>query len=71
MFNIYIDGGSRGNPGLSGCGVYNPQNEKGHFIFLGKMTNNESEYNGLLSALKIYKDKKKLHILTDSLLMCK
>lgn len=54
---IYIDGGSRGNPGLAGAGVVilnaedrQPLLEAGYF--LGKMTNNAAEYNGLIRALE-------------------
>jgi len=32
---IYIDGGSRGNPGYSGCGVYDSDNKKGKYYYLG------------------------------------
>jgi probable phosphoglycerate mutase len=51
----FCDGGSRGNPGPAGYGVY-IQDEKGHKIaelseFLGKKTNNFAEYSGLLAAL--------------------
>lgn len=53
--HIYTDGGSRGNPGISGYGlvVYDDEN---HVIyqeskFLGVKTNNEAEYLALIGAL--------------------
>lgn len=53
---IYTDGGSRGNPGPSAIGVV-IKNEKESLIkkygeFLGKKTNNEVEYEAVISALK-------------------
>jgi probable phosphoglycerate mutase len=54
--NIYTDGGSRGNPGISGYGlvVYDSQNNVIYqeSKFLGIKTNNEAEYGGLLAALE-------------------
>ena len=54
---IYIDGGSRGNPGMAGAGVVildretsQPLVEVGYF--LGRMTNNAAEYHGLIRALE-------------------
>ncbi|HYK38358.1 ribonuclease HI family protein [Alloacidobacterium sp.] len=51
----FCDGGSRGNPGPAGYGVY-IQDENGAKIaelneFLGRKTNNFAEYSGLLAAL--------------------
>jgi len=52
---IYTDGGSRGNPGPAAFGVTiidknkNPIYEKGGFI--GRKTNNQAEYEGLIHAL--------------------
>jgi len=51
---VYTDGGSRGNPGVAGAGVY-IEDECGQEIyreakFLGNKTNNEAEYLGLLAA---------------------
>jgi len=56
---IYIDGGSRGNPGPAAIGALFC-NEKGQVIkeysqFLGKATNNEAEYHALIFALKKFK----------------
>lgn len=53
--NVYTDGGSRGNPGISGYGlVIYDQSKKILFQeskFLGIKTNNEAEYAGLIGAL--------------------
>jgi ribonuclease HI len=56
---IYIDGGSRGNPGPGAIGVLFC-NEKGICFkkfseYLGKMTNNEAEYKAAIFALKKFK----------------
>ena len=56
--SIYFDGGARGNPGPAAAGVVihagdptKPLYEAGYF--LGHMTNNMAEYNGLLRSLDI------------------
>lgn len=56
---IYIDGGSRGNPGPAAIGVVFC-NEKGEAIkryaeFIGEATNNEAEYSASIFALKKFK----------------
>jgi ribonuclease HI len=57
---IYIDGGSRGNPGPAGIGIAFC-NEKGQCFkkyseYLGEnITNNEAEYQALIFALKKFK----------------
>jgi ribonuclease HI len=73
---IYIDGGSRGNPGPAAAGVVinaksdgKPVHEAGYYI--GNATNNVAEYQGLIRSLQ---DAKKLggehvHIFSDSQLM--
>ncbi len=53
---IYIDGGSRGNPGPAAFGVVF-ETDKGGVVkkysqYIGDSTNNESEYQGLIFALK-------------------
>mgnify|MGYP001573614027 CR=1 FL=1 len=53
---IYADGGSRGNPGSAGIGVF-ITNEKGKMIkeyssFLGVKTNNEAEYESVILGLQ-------------------
>jgi ribonuclease HI len=56
---IYIDGGSRGNPGPSAAGVVfcneNGQMFKEYSEYLGVGTNNEAEYQGAIFALKKFK----------------
>ncbi len=51
---INFDGGSRGNPGKSACGfviqLENKSIDGGKF--LGIMTNNQAEYNGMILALE-------------------
>lgn len=51
---IYTDGGSRGNPGPSGCGclirVEDYTIRANHF--LGHATNNEAEYSGVMFGVK-------------------
>jgi len=55
ILSVYTDGGSRGNPGISGFGVaiYNENKEVITKIskFLGVKTNNEAEYLGMIEAL--------------------
>ncbi|MCW1949059.1 MAG: ribonuclease HI family protein [Candidatus Shapirobacteria bacterium] len=65
FINVYTDGGSRGNPGISGYGlvIYDHQNKilykEGKF--LGIKTNNEAEYSGILAALSWIKNHKDLY----------
>lgn len=72
---VYVDGGSRGNPGDSACGVYAcdaADNRVAAFgRFLGRMTNNEAEYGGLLAALEWARSAgvRELHVRADSQLM--
>jgi len=73
----YCDGGSRGNPGPSGYGVY-VQDEGGKSVaelseFLGKKTNNFAEYSGLLAALNFALEHghPQLRVVSDSELMVK
>jgi len=53
--SIYTDGGSRGNPGISGYGfvVFDQNQQLIHqqSKFLGIKTNNEAEYMGVIDAL--------------------
>ena len=56
---IHIDGGARGNPGVSGAGIVlrgaddQPLVEAGYY--LGHQTNNVAEYTALLKALEAAK----------------
>lgn len=53
---IYIDGGSRGNPGPSAFGILILDGQKNilkkYSQYIGEATNNEAEYQALIFALK-------------------
>jgi len=49
---MYTDGGSRGNPGPSGIGVYIKTLDKKFGEYIGEKTNNEAEYEALIFGLK-------------------
>jgi ribonuclease HI len=73
----YCDGGSRGNPGPAGFGVY-IQDSAGRVLaelsqYLGKQTNNFAEYSALLAALEfaIAQGHRSLRVISDSELMVK
>lgn len=73
----FCDGGSRGNPGPSGFGVY-IEDEHGRKLaelseYLGIRTNNFAEYSGLLAALEfaLRYDHLQLRVISDSELMVK
>jgi ribonuclease HI len=73
----YCDGGSRGNPGPAGFGVY-IQDSVGKVVgelsqFLGTHTNNFAEYSALLAALEfaIANSHRSLRVVSDSELMVK
>lgn len=73
----YCDGGSRGNPGPAGFGVFieGPHGEKLAELseFLGKTTNNVAEYSALLAALEwaLSEGRPRLRVVADSELMVK
>jgi ribonuclease HI len=60
QISVSTDGGSRGNPGISGIGVIisDEQSRIIHKIskFIGIKTNNEAEYSALLEALTWVRD---------------
>ena len=73
----YCDGGSRGNPGPSGYGVF-VEDEHGRAVgelseYLGVKTNNVAEYSGLLAALgfALEHGHTQLRVISDSELMVK
>jgi probable phosphoglycerate mutase len=73
----YCDGGSRGNPGPAGYGVF-VEGPKGQTLaelseFLGKATNNVAEYSALLAALEwaLESDHRRLRVVADSELLVK
>ena len=76
-FTAHCDGGSRGNPGPAGFGVF-VQDETGKAVaelseYLGKQTNNYAEYSGLLAVLQwaIEHHARRLCVISDSELMVK
>jgi ribonuclease HI len=80
---LYTDGGSRGNPGIAGAGVAvvggNGQILKTAGKPLGRMTNNEAEYQAVIFGLEVVKkifgkDKTKslnVEVRLDSELVCR
>jgi len=78
FFNLYFDGCSKGNPGLSGAGavIYSSTNQEiwAESKFVGKkQTNNYAEYSGLILGLEKAQELKidNLHVFGDSLLVIK
>lgn len=55
MIEVYTDGASRGNPGLSGAGVYIKANGKvfEHTFPLGILSNHEAEFHAVIKALEV------------------
>ena len=76
-FVINVDGASRGNPGPAAVGVLIKDNQNEEILrvgrILGKKTNNQAEYNSLITALELAQDLKgeKILIKSDSELMVK
>lgn len=74
-WKAYIDGGSRGNPGKAGAGVYMLDGQNRPALaagfYLGRKTNNEAEYQGLLNSLRLLKaaGAEKIHVFSDSELL--
>lgn len=53
---VECDGGSRGNPGIAGCGssvLDGDQEVAARWEFIAKATNNVAEYQGLINALEL------------------
>ncbi len=69
---VYIDGGSRGNPGPAGLGVYFPGVAR-IAEYLGTQTNNFAEYSALIVALKfaVAQRSETLKVYSDSELVVK
>lgn len=70
MVEVYIDGASAGDPGLSGAGIYIKGNgvKRMERIPLGTMNNHQAEFYALIHALNICANEKFpiLSIRTDS-----
>lgn len=78
MWQLFIDGAARNNPGPAGVGIYilkngEPVERKGYF--LGSKTNNQAEYAALLIGLILVKELMQpddsLTIVSDSELLVK
>jgi ribonuclease HI len=76
-FVLFTDGGARGNPGPAAAGAFlcTPKKDfvKELGVYLGKATNNEAEYRGLIIGMKaaIKAGAKKLVCYLDSELIVK
>lgn len=71
MIEVYTDGSSVGNPGISGAGVYIVADKKTYeYSFpLGHMSNHEAEFHAVIKALEIcrqYFSEEILSFRTDS-----
>ena len=72
LLQIHIDGGSRGNPGDAGYGVYVQDAEGGDvarlYGYLGVATNNVAEYQGLIQGLRFALEQgaRRVHVYSDS-----
>lgn len=66
--SIYTDGGARGNPGISGAGIFIIDQDgltlAKEAFFLGHKTNNEAEYLALEQALEVLASKQLLDLET-------
>ena len=77
MLQVYIDGASKNNPGLSGAGFLILEDGwpiKAGAIPLGILTNNKAEYEALIAAVTYIRDhfsnqKIEMEIFTDSQLI--
>jgi ribonuclease HI len=72
---MHIDGGSRGNPGDAAIGIIIEHSGKrrGYYRCIGKKTNNEAEYQALVTGLTILAEKgiDTVTVYADSELMVK
>lgn len=72
MHNLYVDGGSRGNPGPAGIGAVlaGPDGEPLETLasYIGEATNNVAEYQAMISGLELALDRgvTRLSIFSDS-----
>lgn len=76
LWELYIDGASRNNPGLAGAGVYVLKNHEPFLqksFFLGIRTNNQAEYFALMLGLflleKVLEKDDEINIFSDSELL--
>ena len=69
MIKIYTDGACSGNPGIGGWGVVISENNKDDVFLNGgddNTTNNRMELQAAIEALKFFKDKEDITLVTDS-----
>jgi len=69
MITIYTDGACSGNPGIGGWGAVILENNKEDKFLNGgndNTTNNRMELTAAIEALKYFKDKQTITIITDS-----
>ena len=77
QITVYIDGGSRGNPGPAAAGFiladHNGTQLQAKALFLGQTTNNVAEYTAIIKALEAVKQMgaKQLTVFSDSELLVK
>jgi ribonuclease HI len=59
LVEVYIDGAAKGNPGLSGAGIYikGTNIQEKYFFPLGVMDNHEAEFAALVKGLMICLEK--------------
>lgn len=76
MISIFTDGGSRGNPGEAGIGVFAREGDKVLFElseYLGVQTNNVAEYTAVIRALETVVERgftgSRVHFFLDSKLV--
>ncbi|MBY7144070.1 reverse transcriptase-like protein [Virgibacillus sp. NKC19-3] len=58
MIEVYTDGASRGNPGLSGAGIFIKAGKHNYeYSFpLGNLSNHEAEFHAVIKALDVCKE---------------
>ena len=69
MIKIYTDGACSGNPGIGGWGAVILENSKDDVFLNGgndNTTNNRMELQAAIEALKFFKDKQDITLVTDS-----
>ncbi|WP_042146803.1 RNase H family protein [Paucisalibacillus sp. EB02] len=59
MIEVYTDGASKGNPGISGVGIYiKAHGKQFEFSFpLCEMSNHEAEFHAVIKALEVCEEK--------------
>ena len=68
-YKIYTDGACSGNPGIGGWGVVILENNKDEIFLNGgddNTTNNRMELTASIEALRYFKEKQEIKLITDS-----